>query len=108
MESNLAKSLDQKTERMLRAIRGNGRTVEFKLKKPISFGNFISNKMLVIDVIRHGIPYSYFNAIQDISPFSSEDWSRLLNISSKTLLRYKQNKQNFKPPQSEKIIGMAK
>jgi putative toxin-antitoxin system antitoxin component (TIGR02293 family) len=63
--------------------------------------------MLVIDVIRQGIPYSYFNDIQDIAPFRSEDWSRLLNISSKTLLRYKQTRQKFKPLQSEKIIEMA-
>ena len=107
MESTAAKTLDRKTELMLKAIRGNGKTVEFKLKGPISFGNFISDKMLVIDVIRHGIPYSFFNDIQHITPFRMEDWSRLLNISSKTLLRYKQNKQNFKPLQSEKIVGIA-
>ncbi len=106
-EGSLAKILDRKTEVMLKAIRGNGKTVELKLKGRISFRTFISDKMLVIDVIRRGIPYSYFNDIQDIAPFSSEDWSRLLNISSKTLLRYKQNNQKFKPLQSEKIIEMA-
>ena len=81
--------------------------VELKLKGRISFRTFISDKMLVIDVIRRGIPYSYFKDIQDIAPFRSEDWSSLLNISSKTLLRYKQNNQKFKPLQSEKIIEMA-
>jgi putative toxin-antitoxin system antitoxin component (TIGR02293 family) len=106
-ESNLAKMLDRKTELMLKAVQANGRTVEFKLKRYSSFGTFISDKMLVIDVIRRGIPYSYFNDIQDIAPFRSEDWSRLLNISSKTLLRYKQSNQKFKPLQSEKIIEMA-
>jgi putative toxin-antitoxin system antitoxin component (TIGR02293 family) len=106
-ESNPAKILDRKTAVMLRAIQGNGKTVEFKLKGRVTFGTFISDKMLVIDVIRQGIPYSYFNDIQDIAPFRSEDWSRLLNISSKTLLRYKQTRQKFKPLQSEKIIEMA-
>lgn len=106
-ESNLTKILDRKTEVMLRAIRGGGETMILKLKGRITFGNFISDKMLVIDVIRQGIPYSYFNDIQDIAPFGSEDWSRLLNISSKTLLRYKQTRQKFKPLQSEKIIEMA-
>jgi putative toxin-antitoxin system antitoxin component (TIGR02293 family) len=106
-ESNPAKILDRKTAVMLKAIQGNGKTVEFKLKGRVTFGTFISDKMLVIDVIRQGIPYSYFNDIQDIAPFRSEDWSRLLNISSKTLLRYKQTRQKFKPLQSEKIIEMA-
>lgn len=106
-ESNLAKTLDRKTEVMLKAIRGNGKAVELKLKGRISFRTFISDKMLVIDVIRRGVPYSYFKDIQEIAPFRSEDWLSLLNISSKTLLRYKQNNQKFKPLQSEKIIEMA-
>jgi putative toxin-antitoxin system antitoxin component (TIGR02293 family) len=106
-ESNQVKTLDRKTEVMLKAIHGNGKKVELKLKGRFSFRTFISDKMLVIDVIRRGVPYSYFNDIQGIAPFRSEDWSRLLNISSKTLLRYKQNNQKFKPLQSEKIIEMA-
>ena len=106
-ENNLAKTLDRKTEQMLKAIRGKGQAIEYKYKGPVTFGNFMSDKMLVIDVINRGIPYSYFNAIQELTPFRLEDWLRFLNISSKTLLRYKQNKQNFKPLQSEKIIEMA-
>jgi putative toxin-antitoxin system antitoxin component (TIGR02293 family) len=63
--------------------------------------------MLVIEVIRQGVPYSFFNDIMELAPFRLEDWLQLLNISSKTLTRYKLNKQKFRPIQSEKIIEMA-
>jgi putative toxin-antitoxin system antitoxin component (TIGR02293 family) len=106
-ESNFSKILDRKTERMLKAVTGKGETMVLKLSGRNGFGAFISDKMLVIDVIRRGIPYSYFNDILEVTPFSFEDWLQFLNISSKTLMRYKQNKQRFKSLQSEKIIEMA-
>jgi putative toxin-antitoxin system antitoxin component (TIGR02293 family) len=106
-ENNPAKSLDRKTALMLKAVRGTGKTMTVAYKAPVSFANFISDKMLVIEVIRRGVPYSFFNDIMELAPFRLEDWLQLLNISSKTLTRYKQNKQNFRPIQSEKIIEMA-
>jgi putative toxin-antitoxin system antitoxin component (TIGR02293 family) len=106
-ENNLAKSLDRKTALMLKTVRGDGKTMTVAYKAPVSFSNFISDKMLVIEVIRRGVPYSFFNDIMELAPFRLEDWLQLLNISSKTLTRYKQNKQKFKPIQSEKIIEMA-
>lgn len=106
-EKNPGKSLDRKTELMLKAVQGSGKTVNIQYKAPVSFDSFISDKMLVIEVIRRGVPYSFFNDILELAPLRLEDWLKLLNISSKTLTRYKQNKQKFRPLQSEKIIGMA-
>jgi putative toxin-antitoxin system antitoxin component (TIGR02293 family) len=75
--------------------------------KQITYTEFLSNKMLMIYVIRAGIPYSLFNLIQDRTPFTEDNWAEILDISTKTLQRYKQGSQIFKSIQSEKIIEMA-
>lgn len=77
-------------------------------KKKLTFSELFSDKILIIHAIREGIPYSLFHAIQDYTPFSESDWAKLLNISTKSLQRYKQNEKHaFKSLQSEKIIAMA-
>jgi putative toxin-antitoxin system antitoxin component (TIGR02293 family) len=76
-------------------------------KKELTYSDFLSNKMLMILMIREGIPYSFFALIQHYTPFSDNDWAKFLEISTKSLQRYKQFSRNFKPIQSEKIIEMA-
>jgi putative toxin-antitoxin system antitoxin component (TIGR02293 family) len=73
----------------------------------VTYADFLSNRMLMILVIREGIPYSLFKLIQHYTPFSENDWAGFLEISTKSLQRYKQSSRNFKPIQSEKIIEMA-
>ena len=73
----------------------------------LNFDSFLSDKMLLIHFIQKGVSYAFFQLIQDYAPFETEVWARLLNISSKTLLRHKQSGKKFKPFQSEKIIEMA-
>jgi putative toxin-antitoxin system antitoxin component (TIGR02293 family) len=76
--------------------------------KSITYANFLEDKMLIIAAIRTGIPYSMFDLIQNYTPFTENDWANFLDISYKTLLRYKtSNKHCFKPIHSEKIIEMA-
>jgi len=75
--------------------------------KDLTYSDFLSNKMLMILIIRAGIPYSFFNLIQHYTPFSDNDWANFLEISTKSLQRYKQSSKVFKPIQSEKIIEMA-
>jgi putative toxin-antitoxin system antitoxin component (TIGR02293 family) len=75
--------------------------------RSITYSDFLSNKMLMILVIREGVPYSLFNLIQHFTPFSEDDWADFLDISTKSLQRYKQTSRIFKPIQSEKIIEMA-
>jgi putative toxin-antitoxin system antitoxin component (TIGR02293 family) len=76
-------------------------------KASLTFAEFLSNKMLVIILIREGVPYSLFSVLQDYTPYSEKDWAEFLNISTKSLQRYKQSSKNFKPLQSEKIIEMS-
>lgn len=75
--------------------------------KNITYSEFLSNKMLMILVIREGVPYSLFNLIQNLTPFTEDNWADFLDISTKSLHRYKQTSKSFKPIQSEKIIEMA-
>tara|TARA_R110002124_G_scaffold227442_3_gene392701 strand:- start:309 stop:824 length:516 start_codon:yes stop_codon:yes gene_type:complete len=77
-------------------------------QKQVTYNDFLSNKMLIIRAIRQGLPYEIFNFIKDITPFTEDDWADYLNLSKKTLLRYR-NEEDFlfKPIHSEKIIELA-
>lgn len=76
-------------------------------KKKVTYADFLTDKMLMILVIRQGIPYSLFSLIRNLTPFTEDNWADFLDISTKSLHRYKQQAKSFKPIQSEKIIEMA-
>ncbi|RZJ71726.1 antitoxin Xre/MbcA/ParS toxin-binding domain-containing protein [Flavobacterium sp.] len=73
----------------------------------VGYLDFFNHKLLVVQVIREGIPYSLFANIQDYTPFTENDWSDYLSISTKSLQRYKKDLSKFKPIHSEKIIELA-
>lgn len=75
--------------------------------RKMTFDQFLSDKILMIYAIRHGIPYSFFDKIQDFTPLTEKDWAEVLDISTKSLQRYKQASKSFRPIQSEKIIEIA-
>lgn len=78
------------------------------VQKRITFKEFLQDKMLVITAIKKGIPYSLFDSIQHNTPFSETDWAEILDISKKSLQRYKVNPDHhFKPIHSEKILEIA-
>lgn len=78
------------------------------IDKQITYEDFLTNKMLIIVAIRTGIPYSLFDLIQDYTPFTESDWANFLDISTKSLHRYRTaSEYHFKPIHSEKIIEMA-
>jgi len=77
-------------------------------KSRITFDEFLKNKLLVISAIRAGMPWSMFELIQQFTPFSEKDWAEILDISQKSLQRYKASaNHSFKSIHSEKIIEMA-
>jgi len=74
----------------------------------ISYNDFFTNKMLIIEAIQQGIPYKFFEKIKAISPFTDENWADYLEISLKSLSRYKKDPDfHFKRIHSEKIIELA-
>lgn len=111
-EGVVGKEEDSLTEKLDKAIWNFIKNTDFedlyssKMTK-ISFANLLSNKLLLVMVIRKGIPYSIFTLIQHITPFSLNDWAKYLDISSKSLTRYQQQDKPFKPSHTEKIIELA-
>src|SRR5690606_41946823 len=78
------------------------------VSKGFSFSEFFDNKMLIIKAIRRGLPYRIFDQIKKFTPFSEIDWAEYLDLSQKTLQRYRDESNfYFKPIHSEKIIELA-
>ena len=102
---NIEQKLDREISTLYKNSWKNNKYVS--VKSDLTYSNFLSNKMLIIAAIRAGIPYSLFDLIQLSTPFSESDWANFLDISTKSLHRYKQASKQFKPNQSEKIIEMA-
>jgi putative toxin-antitoxin system antitoxin component (TIGR02293 family) len=74
----------------------------------VTYKEFLEDKMLIIVAIRAGIPYTIFDLIQHYTPFTDNEWASFLDVSTKSLQRYKAaSKHHFKPIHSEKIIEMA-
>ena len=98
--------LDRETAAFFKAIAaGDSRTVS---AKGITYDRFLDDRMLIISAIRAGIPYTLFNLIRSLTPFTEKDWAEFLNVSTKSLQRYGASiRHRFKPIHSEKIIEMA-
>jgi putative toxin-antitoxin system antitoxin component (TIGR02293 family) len=78
------------------------------LRRGITYGDFLNDRMFIIQAIQAGIPFHLFHLIKTESPFNDEEWADFLNISLKSLQRYKISKNfRFKPIHSEKILEVA-
>ena len=74
----------------------------------MTFEQFFNNKFLIIQTIRKGVPYRFFEQLKLLLPFTDIDWANYLNLSLKTLQRHKKDKDfYFKPIHTEKIIELA-
>lgn len=79
-----------------------------KFSRNISFADFFLDKMLIVQAIRRGLPYKIFSQIKSLTPFTDVDWSEYLDLSTKTLQRYRDEKDfYFKPIHTEKIFELA-
>ena len=105
-QTNITDKLDKEIAAIIKRFRIDNKFMPSKVS--FTYSDFFSNRMLIIQVIREGVPYSFFNLIQIYSPFSENDWANFLNLSTKTLQRYKQTSKQFKPIQSEKIMEVEK
>jgi len=80
---------------------------DFEQTEELSLSDFFSNKLFLVYAIRKGIPYSLFEIISDMTPLTMIDWAEYLNISGKSLSRYRQQNALFKPIYTEKILEVA-
>lgn len=61
----------------------------------------------IIKAIKKGIRFSEFTSIAQSSPFTFNEWSGFLNISERTMQRYKKERKSFDSDSSEKIIEIT-
>lgn len=105
MTLDIRKKLDKEISSVINRYKIDKRF--YVSKGNLTYSYFLSNKMLVVFVIKRGVPYSLFDVIQHYTPFTENDWANLLDLSTKSLQRYKQSSKVFGPLQSEKIIEMT-
>lgn len=72
-----------------------------------SFADSVNDRLLMVKIIKKGITYALFEEIQKLSSLTNKDWADILNISLRSLQRYKDQQQLFKPIQSEKILELG-
>jgi putative toxin-antitoxin system antitoxin component (TIGR02293 family) len=78
------------------------------INKNLSFSDFLQNKMLIIHSIKRGFPFCIFKQIKLLTPFTEAEWAEFLNISVKSLQRYKNEKSfYFKSIHTGKMIEIA-
>ena len=58
----------------------------------------------LIKTTREGIDYDTFDRLTDKFPLNNSYWSKILNVSERTMQRYKREKKKFDPIHSEKLL----
>ncbi|MEO6131722.1 MAG: antitoxin Xre/MbcA/ParS toxin-binding domain-containing protein [Saprospiraceae bacterium] len=72
-----------------------------------SFMDYLGDNLLMVEVIRKGIPYSVFAEVEKLYPFTKQDWEEVLDLNMRSILRYKAQNKLFKSIHSEKIIELG-
>ncbi len=94
-------------EEMATYVSSLPRYSRYSTLRGVPLSRFFSDRMMVVDVIRQGIPTSLFMSIKEMAPFSDQEWSDFLDISLKSLQRYKKESDYvFRSIHSEKIIEL--
>ncbi len=65
------------------------------------------NVIFFIQAVRHGFTFRIFWSIAKKTPFSLGEWSGFLNMSERTMQRYKREQKTFDPIYSEKILQVS-
>lgn len=76
-------------------------------REKFSFEDLFDDKLLLTRTIKSGVSYGFFERVLHFTPFSETEWADFLDLSTKSLQRYKQANKAFGPLQSEKIIEIA-
>ncbi|MFB2117579.1 antitoxin Xre/MbcA/ParS toxin-binding domain-containing protein [Parapedobacter sp. 2B3] len=74
---------------------------------PPTFNELFTDRLMMTTVVQSGISYRFFEQIQRITPFTESEWAAFLELSTKTLNRYKMENRYFKTLHSEKIMELA-
>ncbi len=66
-----------------------------------------SNVYSLINAIKKGINFSFFEKLTSNIPFSLKEWAQLLHLSERSMQRYKKEKGTFNAISSERIIEIT-
>ena len=58
----------------------------------------------LINTTREGVDVKTFDEFSIVYPLNSMDWSRILNVSERTIQRYRREKRRFNPIHTEKLL----
>lgn len=77
-------------------------------REPESFAEFVEDKRWLRTAIREGVSFAMFDALLAYAPFSEQEWADFLDVSTKTLYRYRTSGEGrMKPIHSEKVLEIA-
>ena len=81
----------------------------FELNEPTITYNALDDKnaFRLINAIKKGISYSFFERLAKNIPFTLREWASYLHLSERSLQRYKKEKGAFGAAASEKIIEIT-
>lgn len=82
---------------------------QFELKEPaITYSSLSDNNAFsLIQAIKEGIQFAFFEQLAKNIPFTLREWSSFLHLSERSLQRYKKEKGTFNPTASEKIVEIT-
>jgi putative toxin-antitoxin system antitoxin component (TIGR02293 family) len=84
------------------------RKLNSKEKTELSYTSTDDRGMLsIIDLVREGVSAKDFDAIVDKTPFTPTEWAGFLQLSERTMQRYRESRKLFQPIQSERIVEVA-
>jgi putative toxin-antitoxin system antitoxin component (TIGR02293 family) len=84
------------------------RKLNTKEKSELSYTSTDDKGMLsIIDLVREGVSAKDFDAIVDKTPFTPAEWAGFLQLSERTMQRYRESRKPFQPIQSERIVELA-
>lgn len=63
-----------------------------------------SNVFQLINETRKGVDYQVYDELSKLFPLSASTWSSILNVSERTMQRYKRENRKFDSIQSEKLL----
>ncbi len=68
----------------------------------------IDEPLTMAKLAQSGVPWPTFSKLSDKLGFSDLEWSAILDISTKSLQRYRLSKASFKPIQSDRILQLIR
>lgn len=80
-----------------------------KVVYQVNLKSFNYGGLTLLEAIQKGMQYSLFQALQPLLPLTEIEWADVLDLSIKTLQRYKKESLTamLKPIQTEKVVHIA-